>query len=81
MSSRLAPHAARRRATASHGRESVKYQKINPQGIYAGLVPAIPEQAAHRPTLSTKLKTTIIEAVIAKSRGADRTGSPDNPIP
>jgi hypothetical protein len=37
----------------------LKYQKINPQGIYAGLAPAIPELAARRPTLSTKLKATI----------------------
>jgi hypothetical protein len=27
----------------------LKYQKINPQGIYAGLAPAIPELAARRP--------------------------------
>jgi hypothetical protein len=40
----------------------MKQPKINPQGIYAGLVPAIPGLAALRPTLSAKLKTAVIAA-------------------
>jgi hypothetical protein len=40
----------------------MKHPKINPQGIYAGLVPAIPGLAALRPRLSAKLKTAVIAA-------------------
>jgi hypothetical protein len=50
-------------------------QKINPQGVYAGLAPALLVMTARRPALGAKLKAAAALADTAHKAGSDHLGS------
>ncbi len=54
----------------------MKQNKVNTQGVYAGLTPAILMMAARGPALDAKLRTVALLAEAAVDRaGSDRIGS------
>jgi hypothetical protein len=57
----------------------MKHQDTDPQGVYAGLAPAILKLVARGPTLKAKLKTAMATGSVSRTSDATRAGASDNP--